>query len=348
MKRQRADPYLDATHLVPRGETRTFAELAALAGRPGAARAAGRAIAGCPVESPHPWHRIVASDGSLSAVPKRAKVQRKRLIAEGSLSAGEAKVAREARRPGPLAPARKAARPRSRRSPPAPDEVRARLAEIDWEAAAAALASDGIFLAPGLLGSSDCEELASTFEDDARFERTIRMAPRGYGIGTYRYWREPMPEPARSLRTEIYARLHEFASEGGALPPTLDGYWELCRSRGQGRASSILLRYGEGGVNFPHRDVYGPIAFPYQAVCLLSRRGVDFDGGDFLLHEQEPGEPPRERTFPLDAGDLAVFASKGYRSERRGRARPVEVRHGMSPVTRGQRFALGLVLHLAE
>ena len=356
MTPENINPYLEATHLVPSGETRTFAELAALAGRPGAARAAGRAIAACAPDAPHPWHRIVASDGSLSSIAKRARIQRQRLVAEGALADEATKVSPRRREPpalqaGPSKPARQAARRASVRESRGPERPGTPLASLDWSRAIEALRSDGIFLAPGLIAPRECEELAATFGDDARFERTIQMGPRGYGLGTYRYFKEPMPEPARSLRTELYRRLRDLAAEApGACdyPSSLEEFWTACRANDQRRASSILLRYTEGGVNFPHRDVYGSVWFPYQAVCVLSRRGDDFEGGAFTLYEEEQGGTARERAYDLDAGDLAIFAARGYRRKGEGRERFVEMRHGMRTITRGARSALGLVLHLGE
>jgi methylated-DNA-[protein]-cysteine S-methyltransferase len=51
---------------VPYGATISYAELAARAGRPGAARAAGRANATNPVAIVIPCHRVVGSDGALT------------------------------------------------------------------------------------------------------------------------------------------------------------------------------------------------------------------------------------------------------------------------------------------
>jgi len=48
---------------VPYGETVTYGELAELAGRPGAARAAGTAMAKNPVPFLIPCHRVVAANG---------------------------------------------------------------------------------------------------------------------------------------------------------------------------------------------------------------------------------------------------------------------------------------------
>jgi methylated-DNA-[protein]-cysteine S-methyltransferase len=52
-----------ALRRVPRGEVVTYGELAALAGRPGAARAAGTFCARCELSPFVPTHRVVGADG---------------------------------------------------------------------------------------------------------------------------------------------------------------------------------------------------------------------------------------------------------------------------------------------
>ena len=54
-----------ACRSIPRGETRSYAWLAAQAGSPGALRAAGQAMAHNPVPIIIPCHRVIGSDGSL-------------------------------------------------------------------------------------------------------------------------------------------------------------------------------------------------------------------------------------------------------------------------------------------
>lgn len=56
---------LEAVAAIPRGGTACYAEIAARAGRPGAARAAGQALARNPVPLIIPCHRVVRSDGSI-------------------------------------------------------------------------------------------------------------------------------------------------------------------------------------------------------------------------------------------------------------------------------------------
>lgn len=54
-----------AAQAIPYGETRSYAELAAMIGRPSAARAVGNALKRNPIAILIPCHRIVPSNGSL-------------------------------------------------------------------------------------------------------------------------------------------------------------------------------------------------------------------------------------------------------------------------------------------
>jgi methylated-DNA-[protein]-cysteine S-methyltransferase len=54
-----------ATRQIPYGQTRGYAWVAAAAGRPGAVRAAGQALARNPLPIIIPCHRVLASDGGL-------------------------------------------------------------------------------------------------------------------------------------------------------------------------------------------------------------------------------------------------------------------------------------------
>lgn len=56
---------LDAVRAIPRGEVRSYGEVALAIGRPGAARAVGGAVGRNPVGLLIPCHRVVAGDGTL-------------------------------------------------------------------------------------------------------------------------------------------------------------------------------------------------------------------------------------------------------------------------------------------
>jgi len=51
---------------IPKGETRTYGEIARVIGCPGAARAVGRALAANPFAPTIPCHRVVGANGSLT------------------------------------------------------------------------------------------------------------------------------------------------------------------------------------------------------------------------------------------------------------------------------------------
>jgi methylated-DNA-[protein]-cysteine S-methyltransferase len=58
---------LEVVHRIPYGEMWTYGDVAAMAGRPGAARAAGGALRRCPVELFVPCHRVVPAGPGLGS-----------------------------------------------------------------------------------------------------------------------------------------------------------------------------------------------------------------------------------------------------------------------------------------
>jgi O-6-methylguanine DNA methyltransferase len=65
---------------IPRGETRSYAEVASAIGAPGASRAVARACASNPVALAVPCHRVLRGDGGLAGY--RWGVERKRRLLE--------------------------------------------------------------------------------------------------------------------------------------------------------------------------------------------------------------------------------------------------------------------------
>lgn len=75
---------LRATAAIPFGQTRTYAEVAALAGRPGAARAAGTALGRNPMPVIVPCHRILRGGGALGGYTGGLDRKRTLLAVEGA------------------------------------------------------------------------------------------------------------------------------------------------------------------------------------------------------------------------------------------------------------------------
>jgi len=72
-----------AVRAIPRGQVRSYAQVALYAGRPGAARGVGHELKGLPEQRQRdvPWWRVIRSDGTLA--PFVAHEQAKRLRSEG-------------------------------------------------------------------------------------------------------------------------------------------------------------------------------------------------------------------------------------------------------------------------
>lgn len=76
---------LEQTMAIPMGETRTYAELAASAGSPRAARAVGRVMATNPLPFVIPCHRVVGSNGTLHGYGGGLDLKERLLKVEGAL-----------------------------------------------------------------------------------------------------------------------------------------------------------------------------------------------------------------------------------------------------------------------
>jgi len=79
---------LEATAAIPYGGFLTYGELAAEAGSPGGARAAGNALASNPVALLVPCHRVLASGGAIGGYGGGIERKRTLLELEGTLAPG--------------------------------------------------------------------------------------------------------------------------------------------------------------------------------------------------------------------------------------------------------------------
>jgi methylated-DNA-[protein]-cysteine S-methyltransferase len=73
------------TRAIPRGQTRTYGQVAREAGSPGAARAVGQSMARNPWPVIVPCHRVLGSDGSLTGFGGGVDMKRRMLEMEGAM-----------------------------------------------------------------------------------------------------------------------------------------------------------------------------------------------------------------------------------------------------------------------
>jgi len=227
---------------------------------------------------------------------------------------------------------------------------------IDWNSALIRLDERGFTVIPAVLAHSACEELAAAYSDDRQFRSRIEMERYAFGRGEYKYVNYPLPLVVEKIRSAFYPRLVPLANEWLArletkkprYPKQLSEFIERCHRAGQKRPTPLMLKYGPGDFNCLHQDLYGKMVFPFQVTCFLSQRGRQFEGGEFILAEQRPRRQSRVEVLSPNQGDAVIFAvhhrpvhgARGYYR--------ANLRHGVSTIHSGERYALGVIFHDAK
>lgn len=240
-------------------------------------------------------------------------------------------------------------------TPDATSDIHRRVDELDWDDLGHHLESTGYATTSALLSKDECEHLADLF-DEGRFRSTIDMARHRFGDGRYRYFDHPLPERVAALRGSFYPHLATIANRWSDLlrgdnptfPLQHDELLARCHAAGQDRPTPLILRYKEGDWNALHQDLYGEVFFPFQILTILSRRGKDFDGGEFVLLERRPRAQSRAHVLAPDQGAFIIFPTTERPNRGVNGYHRVGIRHGVATVTKGQRTALGIIFHDAK
>jgi hypothetical protein len=90
------------------------------------------------------------------------------------------------------------------------------------------------------------------------------------------------------------------------------------------------------------------VFFPFQILTVLSRRGADYDGGEFVLLEQRPRAQSRAHVLSPPQGAFVIFPTRERPVRGRTGHHRVGMRHGVSTVSSGSRTALGVIFHDAR
>jgi hypothetical protein len=228
------------------------------------------------------------------------------------------------------------------------------LATLHWRELAEQLDRIGFARTPALLSPRQCAEMIDLFDrDNGTFRSTVVMARHAYGEGSYRYFADPLVPLVQSLRTFLYPPLARIANRWASLlgersfPDELPELLDRCAAAGQHRPTPLLLRYGAGGYNCLHQDIYGELTFPLQVALMLNKPDEDFTGGESVFVEQRPRAQSRAMVTLPGLGEGLIFPVRhrpvpGARGYRR-----VALRHGVSAVHSGDRHVLGIIFHNA-
>lgn len=239
-------------------------------------------------------------------------------------------------------------------NPPGADIV-SRIRACDWVRVRAELDARGHSVIERLVTPEQSDEVAALYPSDAHFRSRVVMARHGFGQGEYKYFNYPLPPLIDALRVLVYPQLVPLANAWNramgidvAFPDAHADFLKRCHAAGQVRPTPLMLKYVADDYNCLHQDLYGEHVFPIQLALQLSQPGRDFTGGEFALTEQRPRMQSRVEVVPLQQGDAVVFAVhqrpvKGTRGTYR-----VNMRHGVSRLRSGFRYASGIIFHDAN
>jgi len=161
-----------------------------------------------------------------------------------------------------------------------------------------------------------------------------------------------LPPLIQKIRSDFYSELAMIANEWNQklgidfiYPETHSDFIEVCKKHQQLRPTPLILRYEAGGHNTLHQDLYGDVYFPFQVVFLLTQPGIDHEGGEFVLTEQVPRAQSIARVVHANKGDAVIFTTnfrpvQGSRGYYRAK-----LKHGVSMVLSGKRYAMGVIFH---
>ncbi|HEX5834109.1 MAG TPA: 2OG-Fe(II) oxygenase [Pyrinomonadaceae bacterium] len=230
-----------------------------------------------------------------------------------------------------------------------------RVSAIDWQQVLHELDAHGNAKLDQILTPDECRKLSHLYQSDENFRSTVVMQRHGFGRGEYRYFKYPLPDIVATLRTAVYPFLVSLANRWNEAmgipvryPEEHRDYIETCHRAAQTRATPLLLRYGTDDYNCLHQDLYGEQVFPLQLTVLLSEPDRDFTGGEFVMTEQRPRMQSRPIVVSLRQGDGVLFAVRNRPVQGSRSVYRVNLRHGVSRIRSGQRFALGIIFHDAK
>ncbi|MGH9819949.1 MAG: 2OG-Fe(II) oxygenase [Pyrinomonadaceae bacterium] len=222
---------------------------------------------------------------------------------------------------------------------------------IDWEKVAADMHDKGYACVPRVLPDEYCEEFIGNY-DASIYRKTVTMKRHRFGLGEYKYFDYPLPELIQTIRASVYPKLSPIANTwAGQLnidnlfPTTFKDLQKLCIENGQTKPTPLILKYGKGGFNTLHQDLYGEVYFPMQLAFFLNEPGVDYTGGEFVLTEQVPRAQSKAIVLNPRKGDMIIFTTN-FRpiKSSRGYYRAT-MRHGVSEILSGERHTLGVIFH---
>lgn len=224
--------------------------------------------------------------------------------------------------------------------------------EVKWDQVEESLHDRGYALVSNYLEPDMCDALKELYDRKEGYRKTVVMERYRFGLGEYKYFDYPLPGAIQELREGLYPHLVPVANLWmkalnikKVFPQTHQELIDQCKEQHQLKPTPLILKYGKGGFNTLHQDLYGEVYFPLQAVLFLSDPDTDYQGGEFVMTQQTPRAQSKAIVLRPKKGDMVLFTTnfrpvKGTKGYYR-----VNMRHGVSELHHGERYTLGIIFH---
>lgn len=232
------------------------------------------------------------------------------------------------------------------------ESLKSKLNAVSWQSASEAMNEAGYVIIPDIISNHQCQQLIRNYHTESSYRKTVTMERYRFGLGEYKYFDYPLPEIIQTLRKTVYPKLVPIANLwmkalkiDKVFPETLQELQALCHQNNQLKPTPLILKYGQGGFNTLHQDLYGEVYFPIQAVLFLNEPLEEYTGGEFVLTQQTPRAQSKAVVLRPKKGDMLLFTTnfrpvKGTRGYYRA-----TMKHGVSEVHSGERHTLGIIFH---
>lgn len=226
------------------------------------------------------------------------------------------------------------------------------LEAINWQSVTENMNEKGFAVLKNLLSDTECEALKHDYSMGTLYRKTIVMERYRFGKGEYKYFNYPLPDLIQNIRQSVYPHLAPIANGWmeslgmeKRFPAKFADLQKLSHANKQDKPTVLILKYGQGGHNTLHQDLYGDVFFPLQLVLFLSRPNEDFTGGEFVMTQQTPRAQSKASVLQPNKGDVLIFTTnfrpvKGSRGYYRA-----SMKHGVSELHEGERYTLGIIFH---
>ncbi len=234
-------------------------------------------------------------------------------------------------------------------------DISQKIEQLNWHEITENLHENGYAILSGFLTDQECEQFKNDYTRPELYRKTVNMQRFRFGLGEYKYFNYPLPNLIQQLRTQFYPYLVPIANAWFEVlkletrfAKTHAELLTQCQKNEQDKATALILKYEKNGFNTLHQDLYGEVYFPIQMVIFLSQINQDYIGGEFVMTEQIPRAQSKAIVLKPNKRNILIMTTQFRPQKGQHGYYRVNMKHGVSAVQRGERYALGIIFHDAK